>query len=96
MVLSQSERVAITGEYKYTYGDNESLIEAKEICYSMALRNAVETYQVFITSTATVKNYKMIQDLVRTISFGHVQDVKVVKESVKGREIYYAEKFITN
>ena len=87
--FAQSEKVKIAGEYSYTYGDNESLIEAKEICYTMALRNAIETYQVFITSTATVKDYKMIKDLVKTISFGHVQDVKVIEEKISGRNINY-------
>lgn len=53
--FAQNERIKITGEFNYNYGDNESLIEAKHICYTMALRNAIETYQVFITST--IKDY---------------------------------------
>ena len=88
-LIAQTNKVKISGEYSYTYGDNESLTEAKEICYTMALRNAIESHQTFITSTATVKDYKMIKDLVRTLSMGHIEDVEVVEESIEDRTIYY-------
>jgi hypothetical protein len=88
-LIAQTDKVKISGEYSYTYGDSESLTEAKEICYTMALRNAIESHQTFITSTATVKDYKMIKDLVKTLSLGHVEDIEVVKESIEDRTIYY-------
>ena len=37
-----SKRIQIMGEYTYIYGDNMDLFEAKEICYTLALRNAIE------------------------------------------------------
>ena len=46
--LAQSDRIKVTGEYSYTYGDNESLLEAKNLCYTMAIRNAIESLTVFI------------------------------------------------
>ena len=87
--IGQSQKVKISGEYSYTYGDSESLAEAKEMCYSMALRNAIETYQIFIASTTTVQDHQVIKDLIRTLSMGHVQDINVLKEEINGRKIYY-------
>lgn len=84
-----SKRIQIMGEYTYIYGDNMDLFEAKEICYTLALRNAIENSDVFITSTTSIKDDKMIQALVRAISFGHVQDISVVEEKIDGREIFY-------
>ena len=43
-----AEKTKISGEYSYTYGDNESIVEAKNICYSMAVRNAIESYKSFL------------------------------------------------
>ena len=54
LVFAQSERVKVTGEYTYTYGDNESLLEAKSLCYTMAVRNAIESLTVFVQSTSSV------------------------------------------
>ena len=36
--FSQNEKVKVTGDYTYAYGDSETLLEAKNICYSMAVR----------------------------------------------------------
>ena len=49
----------IKGHYCYTYGDNESLKEAKEITRTLAIRNAIESYRVFITSASTVNNFQL-------------------------------------
>ncbi len=82
-----SNRVKIIGEYQYTYGDNESLIEAKSICYSMAVRNAIESYKTFVIATSTVKDYKLIKDLIQTISSAYIEDLKIIEESVTGRTV---------
>ncbi len=44
-LIAQTEKVKISGEYSYTYGDREILTEAKEICYTMALRH--DTYHCY-------------------------------------------------
>ncbi|MEK6589192.1 MAG: hypothetical protein AABZ11_00790, partial [Nitrospinota bacterium] len=85
--LAMAERIKITGEYSYTYGDNESLVEAKNICYSMAVRNAIESYKTFIVATSTVNDYKLIKDLIQIISSGYVEDFKIAEETIKGRNI---------
>lgn len=81
------ERVLIRGEYSYTYGDNESLVEAKNISYSMALRNAIESYKIFIASTSAVKDYRLINDIVQTISSGYLENIKVVSQRMRGRTV---------
>lgn len=90
IVIAQSGRVKVTGEYTYTYGDNESLLEAKSLCYTMAIRNAIESLTVFVQSTATVDNYQLKNDLVQTIASGYIDDLRVDEEDVVGRTVYYA------
>ena len=85
--IAIAEKAKITGEYSYTYGDNESLIEAKNICYSMAVRNAIESYKTFVIATSTVNDYKLIKDLIQTISSGYIEDLKIVEETVNGHTI---------
>ncbi|MBI4378526.1 MAG: hypothetical protein HY578_05450 [Nitrospinae bacterium] len=85
--LATAERIKITGEYSYTYGDNESLVDAKNICYSMAVRNAIESYKTFIVATSTVNDYKLIKDLIQIISSGYIEDLKIAEETIKGRNI---------
>ena len=50
LCFSQSEKVKVTGDYSYVYGDSETLLEAKNICYSMAVREAIESNSIFISS----------------------------------------------
>ena len=73
----------IQGHYCYTYGDNESLKEAREIVRTLAIRNAIESYRVFITSASTVKNFQLTNDLVQMISSGYLKDIKVIKQTSK-------------
>lgn len=86
--VESAEKTKITGEYSYTYGDNESIMEAKNICYSMAVRNAIESYKTFVVATSTVQDYKLIKDLIQTISSGYVEDLKTVEQTVNGRTVY--------
>jgi hypothetical protein len=89
LVLAQTERVQVEGDYSYTYGDNESLLEAKNICYSMAVRNAIEGYRIFISSTTNVNNFQLVKDLIQTISSGYLEDLAIVTEEIKGRNVHY-------
>ncbi|MDO9527863.1 MAG: hypothetical protein Q7J27_01755 [Syntrophales bacterium] len=82
-----AKRVQIRGEYCYQYGDSESLMVAKEISYAMALRKAIETYKTFISSTSIVKDFKLKKDLIETIASGYVDNVKIIKQDVKGRTV---------
>jgi len=58
----------IQGHSCYTYGDKESLLQARGITRSLAIRNAIESCRVSITSTGTVKNFQSTNDFIRLIS----------------------------
>ena len=85
------ERVLIEGEYSYKWGDNETVLEAKSLCYNMALRNMVESYQMFIASTTDIKNFQLRNDLIQTLSTGYLEDLTVVEERIEkdSNEAYY-------
>ena len=77
----------VQGHYCYTYGDNESLKDARELTRLLATRNAIESYRVFITSTSNVKNFQLTNDLVQIISSGSLKDIKVIEHKEQGRTI---------
>jgi len=77
----------IEGHYCYTYGDSESLKEARELTRTLAIRNAIESYRVFITSTSNVKNFSLTNDRLQIITSGHLRDVKVVYHKEEGKTI---------
>ncbi len=77
----------IKGHYCYTYGDNESLKEARELTRTLAIRDAIESYRVFLESTSTVKDFKLTNDLLQIISSGYLKDIKVLEHVEKGRTV---------
>ncbi|MEJ2629468.1 MAG: hypothetical protein P8078_13065, partial [bacterium] len=77
----------IQGSYSYTYGDNESLVEARQTCKDLALREAIESYAVFIESSTKVENFQTKDDIVESISAGYLQNVTVVEQQEEGRTI---------
>jgi len=77
----------ITGHYCYTYGDNESLKEARETTRMLAIRNAIESYRTFITSASTVKNFELTNDLIQIISSGYLKDLRRIDYKEEGRTI---------
>ena len=84
------ERALIEGEAEYNFSDNETLIEAKSLCYNMALRNAVESYQIFVSSMTDVQNFQLRNDIIQTLSTGYLEDLTVVDERIdKNNNIIY-------
>lgn len=77
----------IKGHYCYTYGDSESLREAKALTRTLAVRDAIESYKVFVETASTVNNFALTNDLVQIISSGYLKNVKVLEQTVKGRTI---------
>ena len=77
----------IQGHYCYTYGDNESLKEAREFVRTLAIRDAIESYKVFVKSASTVKNFKLTKDLINTISSGYLKNVKILEHTEEGRTV---------
>lgn len=77
----------IKGHYCYTYGDNESLIKARELTKALAIRNAIESYGIYVVSTMTVEDFVLTEDLVNTISAGYLKNIEVLQHTEKGRTI---------
>lgn len=77
----------IEGKYCFTYGDKESLIEAKQITHSLAIRNAIESYSAYIISTTNIKNFTLTNDFIQMISSGYMKNIIVKDHTVNGREI---------
>lgn len=77
----------IKGHYCYTYGDNESLKEARETTRMLAIRNAIESYRVFITSASRVANFQLTNDLIQIISSGYLKDIRTIEHKEEGRTI---------
>jgi tetratricopeptide (TPR) repeat protein len=77
----------IRGKYCYTYGDSESLKDARDITKTLAIKNALESYKVFVPSTTKINNFTLTDDMVQTLSAGYLRDVKVLHHSENGRTI---------
>jgi hypothetical protein len=85
--ILHADYAKIGGKYCYQYGDSESLVVAKEISYAMALRKAIETYKTFVASTSVVEDYRLRKDLVETIASGYVDNIRILRQEVKGRTV---------
>lgn len=77
----------IKGYYCYTYGDKESLKEAKDLTRTLAIRNAIESYRVYIESTTTVKNFTLTNDIIQIVSSGYLKNMRVIDHKEEGRTI---------
>jgi len=86
----------IQGMYSYTYGDSESLVEARQTCKDLALRDAIESYYLFVESTSTVENYQMKEDLVQSIAAGNLTDVQIIEQTEEGRTITMTVSAVVN
>lgn len=79
----------VKGEYTYTFGDNETLVEAKQTCLQLALRDAVERYFTQISSYSEVEAYKLKKDLIRSSSNAYTSNTRILDEKIENRTITY-------
>lgn len=77
----------ISGHYCYTFGDRESLKEAREITQTLAIRNAIESYRIFVESTIKVSNFSLTNDIVQMLSMGFLKNIAIVKHEEQGRTV---------
>ena len=77
--ISQAEE--IKGKSCYHYSDNEALNSAREIAISMAKRDALEGYAVFVNSTSTVENFTLKNDLITSLTGGLLKNLKIVEKN---------------
>ena len=79
----------IQGRYCYTYGDSESIKDARAIAKSLAIRNAIESYRVYVSSSTNVKDFTLTEDMVRVLSSGYLKNIKIINSSEEDRKICY-------
>jgi hypothetical protein len=77
----------IHGTYSYTYGDSESLIDAKQTCKDLAVRDAIESYYIFVESSTEVENAMLKDDLIHTLSAGYLKNLTVIDQAEEGRTL---------
>ena len=77
----------IRGAYSYTYGDRESLVDARKVCKDLALREAIEAYAIFVQSSTEMDNYQLKEDMVQAISTGVLHDARIIDQQEQGRTI---------
>ncbi len=80
----------IRGTYSYTYGDKESLVEARQTCKDLAIREAIESYYIFVESSTNVENFQTKEDIIQSIAAGYLKDIRVVEQTEEGRTITMA------
>jgi hypothetical protein len=71
----------VSGKACYHFSDNESLNSAYDIALSMAKREALESYSIFIQSTSTVNNSVLKNELITTLSSGFLKNLQIIKKS---------------
>jgi len=72
----------IEGEYRYTYADSETIIEAKQKCLELAKVDAVTRFATFISSETIVKDYVTERDEIVASSMGMITGVQVIEERI--------------
>jgi len=79
----------ITGKGCYRFSDQESISVAREIALSMAKRDALEGYAVFVNATATVDNYVLKNSIISSVSASVLNNMKTTskKENLEKREV---------
>ena len=79
----------ITGNACYTYGDNESLTQAEHTAKMLAIRNAIESYMIFVESTTEVNDLQVTEDILKSISASFVRETKILKHIRSDRKICF-------
>jgi hypothetical protein len=77
----------IRGHYCYTYGDRESIQEARELTRTLAIRNAIESFRTYIESTGRVTNFTLTNDIIQIISSGYLKNIKVLEHKEVGNTV---------
>ena len=79
----------VKGKACYRFSDQDSIQAARDIALSMAKREALEGYSVFVESTSTVQNSTLKNDLISSLSVAVLRKMKIVqqKEDLANRKI---------
>jgi hypothetical protein len=79
----------ISGQACYRFSDNESIAAARDIALSLAKRDALERYAVFVDSTTTVENAALKNDLITSLTGAVLRKLAITdqKDDLQGREV---------
>ena len=88
VINSFSDQTKVMGEFRYTYGDNESLAQAKEICRRGALKNALESAMIFVSSDVRINTSGIDSLDIRSFALGAIKHVESIDESVNDRDVH--------
>jgi hypothetical protein len=77
----------IRGTYSYTYGDGESLVEARQACRDLAVKDAIESYYLYVESSSTVENNTLKDDIVKSLAAGHLKNIRTLEQKEEGRTV---------
>jgi len=80
----------ITGSYCYTYGDYETKVDARKKTRLLAIKNAIESYQIYIYSTSKVKNGILKEQIINTISSSYLKNIKILDKNETISSICYS------
>ena len=88
ILYAAADSELVVGEFYYTYGDNESLAQAKEMCEKNATRRALESAMIYVHSEIRVGVEGLKNLDVHALAAGCLKNVKLLEESVEDRTIY--------
>jgi hypothetical protein len=77
----------IRGTYSYTYGDGESLVEARQTCRDLAVRDAIESYYLYVESSSRVENNMLKEDIVGSLAAGYLKNLTTTDQKEEGRTL---------
>lgn len=79
----------IKGHACYHYSDNESINVARDIALSMAKRDALESYSVFVQSTSSVENSVLRNDLIASLTVGVMRNLRIInkEEDIESKQV---------
>jgi len=99
IIINSSQLYAkdeITGSYCYSYGDSESKIEARKQAYSLAIRNAIESYNIYVISTSSVKNGILKDNIINSISATYLKNIQILELTENYQMICYKIKAVVS
>jgi hypothetical protein len=82
-----TDKKTVSGKGCYKYGDNDTPASAKEAAVSLAKRNAIENYKVYVQSVSAVENGQLKQDIVQSLSEGCLHNLEIIEEKETNRKI---------
>lgn len=80
-----TERIEITGDYRYAAREAESVADAKTLACKEAWRQAVTNSSLYREQTAAVIDSPLLRKLADTLATSQVQDQQIVEQTERGR-----------